>query len=239
MPPGDCAAHPAAANTECQAAARPSDRAATTGTRPGRSPWARHRPQSIDKPGCSQRRGNPRPLRTTWLIYTLWAMAYPRTTTRRTGGRAGRPRPAIRWPSCGLAFCICAAGVCRATPQAARLWLQKAANKNNPKAELFLGTIYFQGDGVPRDYQQAMGWYKKAAAHGNPERRAGWASCTSAGWGLSATRSKRRGGFASRWRTRRAATDHQPARPPRCQRLGIFPFAATPVDSYGRKGPGV
>ena len=47
-------------------------------------------------------------------------------------------------------------------------WCLKAAEKGHSGAECSIGWIYEQGgNGVGRDYQKAMDWYRRAAAHGS------------------------------------------------------------------------
>lgn len=47
-------------------------------------------------------------------------------------------------------------------------WFQKVATEDHdPRAMSYLGYMYLNGLGVPRNYQQAMYWYQKAAALGN------------------------------------------------------------------------
>jgi TPR repeat protein len=45
--------------------------------------------------------------------------------------------------------------------------VQVRASKGDPGAELLLGRHYFSGDGVPQSYNDAVNWFKKAAAKGN------------------------------------------------------------------------
>jgi TPR repeat protein len=47
--------------------------------------------------------------------------------------------------------------------------LTKAAEAENPVAQLRLALMYDQGDGVPRSAKAAFGWYARAAAQGEPE----------------------------------------------------------------------
>lgn len=49
--------------------------------------------------------------------------------------------------------------------------LRKAADKGNAEAEDALGTIYFDGEVVPKDYPKAAEWYEKAASHGHANER--------------------------------------------------------------------
>ena len=45
--------------------------------------------------------------------------------------------------------------------------LRPTAEKNNPRAQQSLGNIYKEGYGVPRDYPEAIKWYKLSAEQGN------------------------------------------------------------------------
>ncbi|HEX5422315.1 MAG TPA: tetratricopeptide repeat protein, partial [Candidatus Acidoferrales bacterium] len=45
--------------------------------------------------------------------------------------------------------------------------IRKAADQGNPDAQAKLGSSYYIGQGVPRNYSQAFYWYSKAAEHGN------------------------------------------------------------------------
>jgi uncharacterized protein len=62
------------------------------------------------------------------------------------------------------------------TKRGDRAALQKLitlGNAGNADAECNLGKLYEQGDGVPRDYAQAVNWYRKAADQGDPEGEIG------------------------------------------------------------------
>jgi uncharacterized protein len=43
---------------------------------------------------------------------------------------------------------------------------QPLAGEGDPQAQLHLGLLYANGDGVPQDYTKARQWYEKAAAQG-------------------------------------------------------------------------
>lgn len=45
--------------------------------------------------------------------------------------------------------------------------LQPLADRGNAEAQLFVGAMYDNGEGVPVDYPQAVLWYRKAAEQGN------------------------------------------------------------------------
>ncbi len=46
--------------------------------------------------------------------------------------------------------------------------LLRRAHRGDAKAQYFLGTMYDFGAGVPRDYKEAVKWYRKAAEQGVP-----------------------------------------------------------------------
>jgi len=48
------------------------------------------------------------------------------------------------------------------------LWYRRAAEQNDPLAQLALGRLYARGLGVPRDLAQSATWYRRAAEQGNP-----------------------------------------------------------------------
>lgn len=58
------------------------------------------------------------------------------------------------------------AGLPRDEARAAQLF-EKAAEKGNRRAQLNIGTMYWRGQGVPRDLVQARAWLEKAAADGD------------------------------------------------------------------------
>lgn len=47
-------------------------------------------------------------------------------------------------------------------------WFQKAAEKNDAMSEFEIGELYYNGQGVPQDYQETMKWFQKAAALDSP-----------------------------------------------------------------------
>lgn len=83
----------------------------------------------------------------------------------------------MRWFALlAASFVLSLAGAAGAVPQpdaeaayergdyatAFRLWLP-LAQQGSPRAQLNLGRMYELGEGVPRDQQAAMDWYRKAA----------------------------------------------------------------------------
>jgi TPR repeat protein len=45
--------------------------------------------------------------------------------------------------------------------------LQTQAARGHAEAQVKLGSLYYEGHGVPQTYAKARGWYEKAAAQGN------------------------------------------------------------------------
>jgi len=46
-------------------------------------------------------------------------------------------------------------------------WYRLAADQGNADAQLFLGGMYNEGQGVLQDYKEAVKWYRLAAEQGN------------------------------------------------------------------------
>ena len=53
---------------------------------------------------------------------------------------------------------------------------RKAAEQGDANAQFFMGWLYANGDGVPKDDAQALSWYRKAAAqkHNGAQNNLGW-----------------------------------------------------------------
>jgi hypothetical protein len=49
------------------------------------------------------------------------------------------------------------------------MWYREAAEKGDGVAQDMLGRMHLKGDGVPKDYAQAVRWFRKAAEWGHPE----------------------------------------------------------------------
>jgi TPR repeat protein len=45
--------------------------------------------------------------------------------------------------------------------------LLKKADTGDPKAQFDVGQMYYEGNGIPRDYKKAAEWYLKAAEQGD------------------------------------------------------------------------
>jgi hypothetical protein len=61
--------------------------------------------------------------------------------------------------------------------------LEKVALQSDSNAQYSLGMKYASGDGTPKDYHAALGWFLKAADNGNPRALVKIASCFWAGKG--------------------------------------------------------
>src|SRR5271169_1268679 len=49
---------------------------------------------------------------------------------------------------------------------AVRLW-RPLAERGDPEAQLMLGSMLHDGLGVPQDFAEALGWFRRAADQGN------------------------------------------------------------------------
>ncbi|KAJ2959066.1 hypothetical protein NQZ79_g5457 [Umbelopsis isabellina] len=58
-------------------------------------------------------------------------------------------------------------GVLPQSDEQAYLWARRAAEKELPKAEYAIGYFTEVGIGIPKNAEEAMEWYKKAATHGD------------------------------------------------------------------------
>ena len=56
------------------------------------------------------------------------------------------------------------------------LELHKAAEQGDAVAQFNLGVLYYNGDGVPQDYKEAVEWLTKAAEQGfsDAQSKLGW-----------------------------------------------------------------
>lgn len=48
-------------------------------------------------------------------------------------------------------------------------WYRKAADQGLAVAQINLGRMYYQGEGVPQDYREAVKWFRKAAGWGHSQ----------------------------------------------------------------------
>ena len=64
------------------------------------------------------------------------------------------------------------------------MWLTKAAEYGNIEAQTNLGTMYFHGNGVPQNLEEAFKWYSLAAKENHPAAIHGLASMYLNGMGV-------------------------------------------------------
>jgi TPR repeat protein len=62
-------------------------------------------------------------------------------------------------------------------------WLETAAIYGSVRAQVALGQILLDGDGVPKDPERALGWFVRAAQAGSPEGMNMAGRCLENGWG--------------------------------------------------------
>jgi TPR repeat protein len=48
-------------------------------------------------------------------------------------------------------------------------WLRRAALQGHTEAEYQLGVMYLEGRGVAQDFDEALGWFVRAARKGHPQ----------------------------------------------------------------------
>src|SRR5437764_425765 len=94
------------------------------------------------------------------------AKALHRTTHRPLLGLGRLPTLDTRQGNRSLRGCFKGKGVSQDYAKAAH-WLQMAARGWNPRAQMYLGSLYEQGKGVPLHYVTAYMWYDIAASGGD------------------------------------------------------------------------
>ncbi len=64
-------------------------------------------------------------------------------------------------------------------------WYKTAADQGHAQAQLHVGNLYTDGEGVTQDYEEALRWFRKAAEQGDNEalNNIGWFYLS--GWGVS------------------------------------------------------
>lgn len=58
---------------------------------------------------------------------------------------------------------------CHGDSEKAAAYLRQSAERGHGEAQIMLGFLYFQGDGVAKDEERAVGWWRKAAEEGHAE----------------------------------------------------------------------
>jgi TPR repeat protein len=74
----------------------------------------------------------------------------------------------LSFTGCALTWALISFSVCRADDSNIGA-LRKSAEEEDAQAQISLAGAYFNGEGVPKDYQQAAEWIRKAAEQGNPK----------------------------------------------------------------------
>lgn len=64
----------------------------------------------------------------------------------------------------------------------------EAAANGDPEAQCSVGDCYFWGEGVEKNYSNAVKWYMKSAKQGNADAQAALAFCYMSGWGIKENR---------------------------------------------------
>ncbi len=69
--------------------------------------------------------------------------------------------------------------------QNAVYWYRKSAEHGNAYAQVYLGSLYEKGHGVPKDYQKALELYRKSAEQGEPYGQSALANMYYYGYGVT------------------------------------------------------
>ncbi|MBI3416473.1 MAG: SEL1-like repeat protein [Verrucomicrobia bacterium] len=64
-------------------------------------------------------------------------------------------------------------------------WFRKAAENGHPGAQVMLGTLYFNGEGVTKDAVEAVKWFRQAAEQDHAEAQFNFGYCYTNGEGVS------------------------------------------------------
>ena len=85
----------------------------------------------------------------------------------------------------GLRYTKIRGGAAAANPQRGVHYLALAANQNHSWAQYFLGSCYYKGTGVAKDYVQAFTWFKLAAEQGRAIAQYTVGLCFQSGQGVA------------------------------------------------------
>ena len=95
-----------------------------------------------------------------------------------------------------LSLCASPGNSATAQPKSDYQAIFQKANQGNVEAQFNLGTIYYQGNGIPQDYEKALHWYLKAAAQGHPHAQLGLGTLYANGHGVRKNHTKAKEWFA-------------------------------------------
>lgn len=81
---------------------------------------------------------------------------------------------------------------------------RELAKTNNSHAQLMIGSVYFNGQGVEQDYAEAVRWFRLAADNGNADAAMQLAEMYSSGEGIAQDAAE-----TQRWRVRASELSQQ------------------------------
>ncbi len=85
-------------------------------------------------------------------------------------------------------------------------WYRNAAEQGDAAAQSYMGWLYFRGEGVPQDLEEALKWYSKAARQGNAAAQTNLGWMYDSGQGISQNRQ-----HAVEWYRKAAEQGYAPA----------------------------
>lgn len=67
---------------------------------------------------------------------------------------------------------------------------EPSESANNPRAQNYLGALYFDGRGVTKDLDEAVKWFRGSALQGNAQACKNLGTCYEAGLGVAKDQTK-------------------------------------------------
>jgi TPR repeat protein len=119
------------------------------------------------------------------IVLAFLALGFPNRAQQPASGSTAKPVPlnyqtmnlntltnlaangdAVAQNELGMAYGQGKRGVRKQNVEEAFRWFRTAAEQGYAQAQYNLGSLYYYGTGVPKDYQEALKWYRKAADQG-------------------------------------------------------------------------
>lgn len=128
-------------------------------------------------------------VRSAWLCLSMTAITLMLSATLALAQQAGRPSAA---DSSALKPIASADEAYRKGKEfnkkenytEAMRWYRMAADRGNAQAQVAIGDLYGEGQGVPQNYSEALRWYRLAANQGNREAQNDIGMFYLSGWGV-------------------------------------------------------
>lgn len=76
-------------------------------------------------------------------------------------------------------------GTNSAEPQNKSLAAEPSESANNPRAQTYLGTLFYEGRGITQDHDEAVKWFRRGARQGNHQACQNLGICYQTGTGVA------------------------------------------------------